>query len=327
VLLSIANTASAACGAAPAAATDGAVRFSGTLHTWTTVSGLGTAAAGDLVYDTTNKVLSYCNGTAWTTVGSGGGGAEMNTTTMVANLPDAIKCNVSNPNWGMTTLVGGFTPFLLNGLYYYRAIESTGNYSIAFNSDGSFNSYQNIVASDCNTSITSLYASGKAFNFIGSSLASAAAPSGGVQFNNGSSSLAGDTAFIWDNTNKRLGIGTASPAQKLSVAGTIESTSGGVKFPDGTTQTTAASASSVPSGTWCGYRNFRCASGTVEYFSPSFPCAGNTLTAGCQYDGTMDAYFAGSVSGCPSGYTGTVVGTPFWNNGHIGSGQLACMKN
>ncbi len=37
-----------------------------------------------------------------------------------------------------------------------------------------------------------------------------------------------------------IGIGTTSPGQKLTVSGTIESTSGGVKFPDGTTQTTAA---------------------------------------------------------------------------------------
>ncbi|MDP3722303.1 MAG: kelch repeat-containing protein, partial [Candidatus Omnitrophota bacterium] len=37
-----------------------------------------------------------------------------------------------------------------------------------------------------------------------------------------------------------VGIGTATPGQKLTVAGTIESTSGGLKFPDGTTQTTAA---------------------------------------------------------------------------------------
>lgn len=35
-----------------------------------------------------------------------------------------------------------------------------------------------------------------------------------------------------------VGIGTTSPAQKLSVAGTVESTSGGFKFPDGTVQTT-----------------------------------------------------------------------------------------
>ena len=46
--------------------------------------------------------------------------------------------------------------------------------------------------------------------------------------------------FFIDATNDRVGVGTATPAQKLSVAGTIESTSGGVKFPDGTTQTTSA---------------------------------------------------------------------------------------
>ena len=37
-----------------------------------------------------------------------------------------------------------------------------------------------------------------------------------------------------------VGIGTTNPGQKLTVAGTIESTVGGVKFPDGTTQATAA---------------------------------------------------------------------------------------
>jgi len=36
-----------------------------------------------------------------------------------------------------------------------------------------------------------------------------------------------------------IGIGTAYPTEKLSVVGVIESTSGGIKFPDGTTQTTA----------------------------------------------------------------------------------------
>ena len=36
-----------------------------------------------------------------------------------------------------------------------------------------------------------------------------------------------------------VGIATTTPASKLTVAGTIESTTGGIKFPDGTTQTTA----------------------------------------------------------------------------------------
>jgi hypothetical protein len=42
----------------------------------------------------------------------------------------------------------------------------------------------------------------------------------------------------------KVGIGTATPTEKLSVAGTIQSTSGGFKFPDGTVQTTAALLSS-----------------------------------------------------------------------------------
>ncbi len=42
-----------------------------------------------------------------------------------------------------------------------------------------------------------------------------------------------------DTTNARVGVGTASPGQTLSVAGTIESTTGGFKFPDGTTQSSA----------------------------------------------------------------------------------------
>ena len=37
-----------------------------------------------------------------------------------------------------------------------------------------------------------------------------------------------------------VGIGATSATSKLAVAGVIESTSGGIKFPDGTTQTTAA---------------------------------------------------------------------------------------
>jgi hypothetical protein len=51
-----------------------------------------------------------------------------------------------------------------------------------------------------------------------------------------------DKALIIDEGN--VGIGTTAPTERLTVAGTIESTLGGIKFPNGTTQTSAANASS-----------------------------------------------------------------------------------
>jgi hypothetical protein len=45
----------------------------------------------------------------------------------------------------------------------------------------------------------------------------AAGSTGYVQFNGGSGAFAADSNFFWDNTNKRLGIGTASPAVPLAV--------------------------------------------------------------------------------------------------------------
>lgn len=62
----------------------------------------------------------------------------------------------------------------------------------------------------------------------------------GSIFYAGATTFAQDNSnFFWDGTNHRLGIGTTTPAQKVSVAGTVESTSGGFKFPDATTRTTA----------------------------------------------------------------------------------------
>jgi len=50
-------------------------------------------------------------------------------------------------------------------------------------------------------------------------------------------------AFFIDLTTKNIGIGTTSPSQRLTVNGLIESISGGIKFPDGTVQASASSAS------------------------------------------------------------------------------------
>ncbi len=50
----------------------------------------------------------------------------------------------------------------------------------------------------------------------------------------------GGTNVYLTTSADNVGIGTTDPGQKLTVAGTIESTNGGFKFPDGTIQTTKA---------------------------------------------------------------------------------------
>lgn len=92
----------------------------------------------------------------------------MSTTSMVSGWPDAILCNMTNPNWGVVPLYLTHGPDS-GGNFYYRVNMETGTpYSIAFNSSGGFSAYQNLTTTDCNTSISALYAAGKAFNFIGS---------------------------------------------------------------------------------------------------------------------------------------------------------------
>jgi hypothetical protein len=50
---------------------------------------------------------------------------------------------------------------------------------------------------------------------------------------------AGD-ATVWLHANGNVGIGQSNPTAKLTVEGTVQSNSGGFKFPDGSVQTTAA---------------------------------------------------------------------------------------
>ena len=55
----------------------------------------------------------------------------------------------------------------------------------------------------------------------------------------GANALVSQSNALILGNNANVGIGTSTPASKLTVVGLIETTTGGVKFPDGTIQTTA----------------------------------------------------------------------------------------
>lgn len=73
-----------------------------------------------------------------------------------------------------------------------------------------------IIGSGLSLSGTTLSATGGGGGSIGTSTPLA---NGQVDFSTGISSIGNDSNFFWDNTNKRLGIGSSSPFAKLAVSG------------------------------------------------------------------------------------------------------------
>ncbi len=75
-----------------------------------------------------------------------------------------------------------------------------------------------------------------------------AASVGQVAFFIGTNQITGDNYLFWDNLTKRLGIGTAIPGQKLTVAGTIEST--GFKLTSAPAAGSVLTSDAAGVGTW-----------------------------------------------------------------------------
>jgi hypothetical protein len=145
----------------------------------------------------------------------------------------------------------------------------------------------------------------------------------------GNSAGAGPNFYIFDATvgggtaavrltidaNGNVGIGSTSPGQKLSVNGTIESKAGGVKFPDGTTQTTAApniGLASCPSGftmigtsgkrgTYCIDTTERTAS---TWLTAKQTCFNLNLAEGAAMMCDHSEWYKACLAGTPTGMTG-----------------------
>jgi hypothetical protein len=133
----------------------------------------------------------------------------------------------------------------------------------------------------------------------------------------------GDSAIFEDKFGK-IGIGTKTPASKLTVAGLIESTLGGFKFPDATVQTTAFDPNQVVRSLNGLKGDLTIAPGTNITVTPS---GGNTLTIAAPNVLTAvfhDATLAGNGTGVsPLGIANGGVGTTQLANNSVISNKIA----
>ncbi len=165
----------------------------------------------------TNEIPKW-NGTAWACAadgggsGSGGFGAYQTIT--------QFGTNIVAPSAGMVLYSADQT-----GSFCHVQIFVNGvNVAIdkGYNSGSSAQSvtapvaagdtYQLSNDADC-TNVKAFFVP-----LIGGGSATAAGDGGQIQFNDGADAFAADASLHWDNTNKRLGIGTASPGSRLQVA-------------------------------------------------------------------------------------------------------------
>ena len=128
----------------------------------------------------------------------------------------------------------------------------------------------------------------------------------------GASTIASERMRI--TAGGRVGIGTTAPAQLLSVSGIIESTTGGVKFPDGTTQTTAFNSST---NSYSGTQTIT--SGNLALPATTAPTSGVITLGGQTFAHAFGATTNGNV------FVGGGAGsfTTSGNGGNTGVGALA----
>jgi type II secretory pathway pseudopilin PulG len=169
------------------------------------------AQNGSIYYNTSSTAFrGYASGT-WANLGGISGGqtnyvplwtsANTQTTSTIYQSSGNVGIGTTNP--GATT---NFTALNINGI---------DGSEIRLLKD---NTYAGRLSSTLTETRLTAVASGSVMTFFTSS-----------------------TEYMRITGTGNVGVGTTTPSQRLSVAGTIESTSGGFKFPDATTQTSAAS--------------------------------------------------------------------------------------
>jgi hypothetical protein len=225
---------------------------------WNRASNLGSTVAGGLVNAAAGETATVGGGRTNQATGTSstvGGGVS----NRASNLGSTVAGGAGNAAAGETATVGGGETNQATGT---SSTVAGGEGNSAGGSYGTIGGGYNNVATDTASTVA-----GGEENVAGGGWASV--PGGTLNAATGVTSFAAgfrakanhDGAFVWADSSINadfastgndqfliraaggVGIGTTSPGlSKLKVAGTVESTSGGFKFPDSSVQTTAASA-------------------------------------------------------------------------------------
>ncbi len=139
---------------------------------------------------------------------------------------------------GVKNTTGQDNTFIGNGAGFSNVSANNntfvGSLSGQFNTTGISNSFFGFQTGQANTTGNNNTLLGNGANLGASNLTNATAI--------GANALVSQSNSLVLGNGVNVGIGTPLPGSKLTVAGLIETTTGGVKFPDGTIQTTALTA-------------------------------------------------------------------------------------